>query len=102
MEIFQSANWITCALANEGSAIAFYRNLSFSGKVKRADLYVSAVGVYDLFINGKKIDENYMKTPAKYKRLAAALAEITEFFYKNESVAYYASLSDMSEVNLPP
>ncbi|MBE7067811.1 MAG: alfa-L-rhamnosidase [Clostridiales bacterium] len=61
MEIFKSANWITCALANEGSAIAFYRNLSFSGKVKMADLYVSAVGVYDLFINGKKIDENYMK-----------------------------------------
>lgn len=46
-----------------------------------------------------QIDENYMKTPAKYKRLAAALAEITEFFYKNESVAYYASLCDMSEVN---
>ncbi len=46
-----------------------------------------------------QIDENYSKTPAKYKRLGAALAEIAEYFTKNESVAYYAGLCDMSEVN---
>lgn len=45
-----------------------------------------------------KIDENYSKIPAKFKRLQAALAEISENYNKNEKVSYYAELCDMSEV----
>ena len=46
-----------------------------------------------------QIDESYSKIPAKYKKLQAALSEITEYWNKNESVSYYAELCNMSEVN---
>ena len=46
-----------------------------------------------------QIDENDSKIPAKYKKLQAALSEITEYWNKNETVAYYANLCNMSEVN---
>ena len=45
------------------------------------------------------IDVNYSKIPAKYKKLQIALSEISEHYYRNEKIAYYASLCDMSEVN---
>ena len=44
-----------------------------------------------------QIDESFSRLPPKYKRLRAALTEITENWNKNESVAYYAEICDMSE-----
>ena len=46
-----------------------------------------------------QIDESESRIPAKYKKLQAALSEITEYFTKNEPIAYYADLCNMSEVN---
>ena len=46
-----------------------------------------------------QIDESESRLPAKYKRLGAALAEITEHWNHNEPVAHYAALCNMSEVN---
>ena len=46
-----------------------------------------------------QIDESYSKIPAKYKKLQAALSEITEYWNKNAPVSYYAELCNMSEVN---
>ncbi len=46
-----------------------------------------------------QVDESYSKIPIKYVKLQTALSEITEYWNKNETVAYYASLCDMSEVN---
>lgn len=46
-----------------------------------------------------QIDENYSKIPKKFKKLQPALAELSEYWNKNEEVAYYAALCDMSEVN---
>ena len=46
-----------------------------------------------------QIDESYSGIPAKFKKLRAALYEINEFWDKNEPVAYYADLCNMSEVN---
>ncbi len=45
-----------------------------------------------------KIDQSFSKIPTKYKRLQAALSEISENYNKNEKVSYYAELCDMSEV----
>ena len=45
-----------------------------------------------------KIDESFSKIPTKYKRLQAAISEISENYNKNEKVSYYAELCDMSEV----
>ncbi|MBE6588936.1 MAG: helix-turn-helix transcriptional regulator [Ruminococcaceae bacterium] len=46
-----------------------------------------------------QIDENYARIPKKYKKLQAAFLEIVEHWDRNETVAYYASLCDMSEAN---
>lgn len=46
-----------------------------------------------------RIDESYSRVPTKYKKLHPALAKITEFYDKNEPVAYYADLCYMSEVS---
>lgn len=46
-----------------------------------------------------QIDESESRIPAKYKKLQAALSEITEYWTKNEPIAYYADLCNMSEVN---
>ncbi|MBQ8848710.1 MAG: helix-turn-helix transcriptional regulator [Clostridia bacterium] len=46
-----------------------------------------------------QIDESYSRIPTKYKKLQPALSEITEYWNKNETVAYYAELCSMSEVN---
>lgn len=46
-----------------------------------------------------QIDESESGIPAKYKKLQSALSEITEYWSKNEPVAYYAELCNMSEVN---
>ncbi len=46
-----------------------------------------------------QIDESESRLPAKYKKLGAALTEITEHWSNNEPVAHYAELCNMSEVN---
>lgn len=45
-----------------------------------------------------KLDEANSKIPTKFKRLRAALSEISENYDKNEKVSFYAELCDMSEV----
>ena len=46
-----------------------------------------------------QIDESELRFPAKYKKLQAALTEITQHWSRNQPVAYYAELCKMSEVN---
>ena len=46
-----------------------------------------------------RIDEACFQIPPKYKRLQAALSEMTEGFAENQPITYYAALCDMSEVN---
>jgi len=45
-----------------------------------------------------QIDEHQAALPTKYKKLRPALTELSQHFEKNEPVAYYAELCDMSEV----
>lgn len=46
-----------------------------------------------------QIDMLYSHIPHKYNRLKNALHALSERYFENESVAYYADLCDMSEVN---
>lgn len=46
-----------------------------------------------------QVDESYSRIPAKYRRLQAALIEMNDHFDQNETVAWYADLCSMSEVN---
>ena len=46
-----------------------------------------------------QIDEAYSSIPKKYRKLQAALSEMTEHSSENHLVSYYAELCHMSEVN---
>ena len=46
-----------------------------------------------------QIDESYSRIPTKYKKLQAALSEISEHWKNNQPVSHYAELCNMSEVN---
>lgn len=46
-----------------------------------------------------QIDESHLGIPRKYRRLQPALSALSDFSECGESVAYYAALCDMSEVN---
>ena len=51
---------------------------------------------YDLLC---KIDDFYFHIPTKYKKIKPAILEISEHYSQSQSIAYYAELCDMSEVN---
>ena len=81
-------------LPNVGELIGAFFTPTESSTAAHPFYYLSCL--YKLFW---QIDESYSRLPKKYRKLGAALSEIAESFNKNESVAYYAALCDMSEGN---
>lgn len=60
-QVFEGAHWITCKETPKGAAVSFYKTFDVAKKVKSAQLYVSAVGVYEAYLNGEKVDVCFMK-----------------------------------------
>lgn len=46
-----------------------------------------------------QVDQSYTRVPTKYRRLQAALFEISEDWAQSKPVSHYAALCDMSEVS---
>lgn len=46
-----------------------------------------------------KIEDNSLSKKKKYKKLEPAIIEMTERYFENEKISYYANLCGMSEVN---
>ena len=60
-EMLKKASWLTCPQTPKGAAAAFYKRISLAHKVKWAKLCVSAIGVYEAYINGQRVDDTHMK-----------------------------------------
>ena len=60
-EALKNARWLTCPQTPKGAATAYYKSVCFDRKVKWAKLYASAVGVYEAYINGVKVDDTLLK-----------------------------------------
>ena len=60
-QALENARWLTCPQTPKGAATAYYKTVCFDRKVKWAKLYASAVGVYEAYINGVKVDDTLMK-----------------------------------------
>ena len=57
--IYGGAPWNSnCTVQYENSAPIMRNEFNVSGKVKSAFLYASAAGLYDAYVNGKKVDES--------------------------------------------
>ena len=61
MKVFTGAKWIYSKKAADGAAVSFQKTFQFDKPVKKATLYATAAGIYDVFINGEKIDKAYFK-----------------------------------------
>ncbi len=81
-------------IPNAGDLIEAFFTPTSSRFMNHPFYYLSRV--YELLW---KVDESRSKIPPKYKKLRAALSDLNEYWSKSETVAYYAKLCNMSEVN---
>ncbi len=61
MEKFSKSKWISCKKAPDGAVVAFTKTLYFEKPVKKAVLRVTAAGVYEAYINGKRLGTRSFK-----------------------------------------
>ena len=85
---------IKIEIPNAGDLIESFFSPTSSRFMNHPFYYLSRI--YELLW---KVDESRSKIPQKYKKLRAALSELNEHWSKNETIAYYAALCNMSEVN---
>ncbi len=55
--MIQKASWIWSPHACESTALIFAKNIARRGRIKAATAYVSAMGVYELNINGRRVGD---------------------------------------------
>ena len=54
------AKWIRCKVETDGSVLRFQKSLTVKKQVKRATLLASAMGIYNLYINGDKVGDSLL------------------------------------------
>lgn len=60
--MFNAAKWITAGKDFTETLPSFQKHFSSKGEIKKATAYITAYGVYDFFIDGKKVG-NYLMAP---------------------------------------
>ncbi len=55
--MLEQANWITQTMDAGDCAVAFRRRFSVSGDVREAALQITALGVYDAYLNGRRVGD---------------------------------------------
>ena len=58
--MFENAKWITAGNDFKESLPSFQKKFAPCGNVKKATAYLTAFGVYDFFIDGKKVGNRIM------------------------------------------
>ena len=56
----RSAKWINAPVDTDAAAVSFNKNITTHGKVASATLTASAIGVYEAYINGKKVGDRVL------------------------------------------
>ena len=87
-----SANWITKTgdtQEEKSLPVQYYRKeFTASKKIKRARVYVTSLGLYQLFLNGKKVGDDLF-TPgytSYHKRLQYQTYDVTEMLQQNNTI----------------
>ncbi len=83
------AQMITHDLSAEETACpVFYRTFSLRGPVKKACIYATAHGVYELYLNGGRVGDAYMAPgwTSYHKRLQYQYYDITEYLREENRV----------------
>lgn len=88
MDIFANAQWIRPATDYGETAPLFKREFNCKNEVASAKLYITAMGVYEAFLNGSRIG-NFIMAPgfmAYDKRHQYQCYDITEFLEKENKI----------------
>jgi len=82
------ALWIGCPASWTGRVLYFRRAFSIKANVKRARIYISGLGYYVLYINGKRIGDHVLDpgTTDYSKRILYATYDIDDFLLKKNAI----------------
>jgi alpha-L-rhamnosidase len=83
------ADWITHGFEDELEPCAvFCKNFSISGKLKSARIYASALGVYEITLNGEKVSDHYFAPgwTSYHNRLQYQTYDITSYLNERNSI----------------
>jgi alpha-L-rhamnosidase len=82
------ASWIGCPASWTGRVLYFRRAFSLSGHVKRARIYISGLGYYELYLNGQKVGDHVLDpgTSDYSKRVLYATYDIDGFLQKENAL----------------
>ena len=82
-----SAKWIKSKKNNKTAATDFYRSFGVKGEIKSASLEITAHGVFEAFINGKRVSADVLMPgwTAYEKRLQVITYDVTELLKEGEN-----------------
>ena len=88
----KKAKWIRYRLMLGEQCPDFRRSFEVSKKVVRAEACVTAVGVYDLYINGKRVGNGFMSPgwTSTYERVQYQRYDITEYIAEKNEISIVA------------
>ena len=88
----KKAKWIRYRLMLGEQCPDFRRSFEVSKKVVRAEACVTAVGVYDLYINGKRVGNGFMSPgwTSTYERLQYQRYDITDYIAEKNEISIIA------------
>lgn len=84
------AQWITHELPQEETACpVFTKNISVKKKIKKARIYATCCGVYEIAVNGHKAGEAFMAPgwTSYHNRIQYQTYDVTEFISEDTKVA---------------
>ncbi len=88
-----SETWQKPIFLNEPETALIFNSITAQNRINSLFL---AAKIYELLYQA---ESKLTTIPTKYKKLLPALKELQQSYYKNEKIAYYAKLSNMSEPN---
>ncbi|HMR84204.1 MAG TPA: family 78 glycoside hydrolase catalytic domain [Niabella sp.] len=83
------AKWITSGLGviNSGPAIYYRKTINVNNKPLKARLYITSLGIYEAFINGKRISDDFFAPgwTSYLKRLQYQVYDVTQWLKKGDN-----------------
>lgn len=88
MDNIFNAGWIKSARDRKDAALTFYKRISLKKRPVKAELEISALGVYNCYINSRRINDEYFAPGwTDYNhRLQYARIDITRLMRKSNTV----------------
>ena len=86
--MLKNAKWIQSPVDVEGGVVSFETNIELSKPVAKAQLCASAMGLYEPWLNGKRVTENrFLPGWTNYhKRIQAQTMDVTHLLEEKNAL----------------